>query len=241
MITWWNNTIFINTFFAIPTWSGIHITSDDTFLRSAFVEWSTIVIYWTFLGNADFVPTLIFICAVIVVFTSLVTFSQSAICQNGASTFFATPNKIIAWSSWISNISIGYSPQQILLTYLCEAMPNCEVNHTEDYLAEWNNSNQYSFCHLDIVLYVYTQWYIFLYHICCLVHNHFVCCKLEEYIFFRHKIHHLGNLECFCIVECICNPHKYRQCHNQGLSHMILLNFKHIYWLQSSTKLVYFC
>ena len=129
MITWWNNTIFINTFFAIPTWSikskrrvyypGSQVTSDATFLRSAFVAWSTIVIYWTFLGHADFVPTLIFICAVIVVFTSLVTFAKSAICQNGTFTFFATPNIIIAWSSWISNISIGYSPNKVffLLSY----------------------------------------------------------------------------------------------------------------------------
>ena len=234
MITWWYGTIVINTVFAIWALSCI-LTSNDTVLRIAFVAWSTICIYSTYLWQADLVPTLIVIHAVKFVFTTLETFAIFAF------TVFATLTIIITGSSWISNISIGYSPQQILLTYLCEAMPNCEVNHTEDYLAEWNNSNQYSFCHLDIVLYVYIQWYIFLYHICCLVHNHFVCCKLEEYIFFRHKIHHLGNLECFCIVECICNPHKYRQCHNQGLSHMILLNFKHIYWLQSSTKLVYFC
>ena len=108
--TWWNGTIFINTFFAIPTWSkktttgavtGAQFTSNNTFVRSAYAARSTIFIYWTYLWHTEFVPTLIFICAVIVVFTRLVTFAIDAI------TFFATITYNITWSSWISNISIG--------------------------------------------------------------------------------------------------------------------------------------
>ena len=83
IFTWWNGTIVINTVFAIRTLS-LMLTSNNTFFRSAFVVRSTICIFLTSLGHADFVPTLIFIHAVKIVFTTLETFALFAF------TFFAT-------------------------------------------------------------------------------------------------------------------------------------------------------
>ena len=156
MITWWNNTILIDTVFAIRTVSFIVTTPNNTFSRSAYVARSTIFISSTYLWHADFVPTLIFKCAVIVVFTRLVTFAIDAI------TFFATLNYTITWSSWISNISIGYSPQQSLFISVKLCQIEKYINQTNDYLVEWHNSHQYSFCHPGSFLYLYyTQQYIF--------------------------------------------------------------------------------
>ena len=92
MITWWYGTIVINTVFAIRTLSCV-LTSNDTFIRIAFVAWSTICIYSTYLWQADLVPTLIVIHAVKIVFTTLETFAIFAF------TVFATLTIIITGSS----------------------------------------------------------------------------------------------------------------------------------------------
>ena len=135
MITWWNGTIFINTVFAIWTFFFIFSTTNNTFFRNAFVAWSTISIYWTSLGHADSIPTLIFIWAAIIVFTTLETFLILAY------TIFATLNIFLAISSWILNISFNHSrapnsrragkkvgPGKLGKNNKCRALNTCRVS-----------------------------------------------------------------------------------------------------------------
>ena len=86
----------------------------------------------------------------------------------------------------------------------------CQIDNqiTKDYLMERNKSHQYILGPHDSLLYFFDiQWYILYQCICCLVHNHYLFCNWEEYIFFWHKTHLLDNLDCFCIVEYICHSH----------------------------------
>ena len=68
MITSWNRTVVINTFFAL---------------------W-TISITLTYLGQAEIVQTMIFIWAVIIVFTSLDTFAIDAFTIHATIKIFIT-------------------------------------------------------------------------------------------------------------------------------------------------------
>ena len=65
-------------------------------------------------------------------------------------------------------------------------------------------------------------------------HNELVStCHVQIHVRSPYCLHKFGHICHWCIYAI-------GQCHNQNLSYMILLNFKHIYWLQSSTKFVYF-
>ena len=143
MITWWNGTIVINTFFALRTVSFML-----TFFRNASVARTGIGTKFTILTiltvcaimqfwNTDIVHTMIFIFAVVIVFTivftSLDTFVIDALILN------TTIKIVLTWSSWISNISIDYCLQQSLFisVKLCQIE---KINHTDDYLVELSES-----------------------------------------------------------------------------------------------------